>query len=618
MRTPFIWRRVAVALPAPAAPSHAGEPDQLVAAKIVGEWLAVILKILASLAGILIAFVLGWLTIDMFTYRGLVVEPFSVPEDFAKKGLNGEAVASEVLDRLAVMQAKSDSLRAASSYTNDWGDRIKVEIPQTGVSIGELQRFLRQLSGNGTRISGIVYLDGDKIHVTARAGSAPSRPVEVRTFSEWPQLMQAAAEGVYNDTQPYRYGVYLRREERREEAKKVFRDLSRALDGREAAWGFRGLGLIAEDENEPELARSYYSEALPLTDNKAALHYSIALLDEYVGHSADSLTYYENVFKLTKSKPADVAKSAHARMRLRSQMGIAQFKANFRETVRIASEDAKLRGYGQLKVSGWRQAGNAALGHDISESNRLLAGTDGRRLGETYLRNTYVGLSAELSGEYPKAVAGYESAMREADLLPWSKTRAAVQTSPGYARALALSGRFAEANILAGGMPTDCYPCNVARADVYALQKDWKSADSRYQLAIKQAPGLPLAYMGLARSYLARGREQAALGELKRARRAGPNWADPLELEGEILLRRGDAHGALTKFRAADTLAPKWARNRMMTGIALARLGEGVAARAMWSSALDVTPTPSERAWLEGALKANANPQVPQLAPIRS
>ena len=43
--------------------------------------------------------------------------------------------------------ATSESSRAAQSYANNWGDNIKVEIPETGVSISELQALSARLAG---------------------------------------------------------------------------------------------------------------------------------------------------------------------------------------------------------------------------------------------------------------------------------------------------------------------------------------------------------------------------------------------------------------------------------------------------------------------------------------
>jgi hypothetical protein len=123
-----------------------------------------------ALVAAYIAVALGAMTWDAAQDRGLVIEPFAVPPDLAEKGLSGQVVAKQVLDRLAELQSQTASQRPANSYRNNWGDDIKVQIPETGVSLGELRRYLRESLGHETHISGEIY--------TRRPGSSsPHAPV---------------------------------------------------------------------------------------------------------------------------------------------------------------------------------------------------------------------------------------------------------------------------------------------------------------------------------------------------------------------------------------------------------------------------------------------------------
>src|SRR5438105_1715030 len=153
--------------------------------------------------------------------RGLVVESFSVPPDLAARGLTGEVVATKLLDRLSALQAQTGSYRAPSSYANNWGSDIKVQIPDTGVSIGEFNRFLHSWLGHQTRISGDIYRTPVGIAVTARAGSDTS-PTFTGTDTELDKLIQKAAESVYRATQPYRYAAYLNNTGRAKEAETAY------------------------------------------------------------------------------------------------------------------------------------------------------------------------------------------------------------------------------------------------------------------------------------------------------------------------------------------------------------------------------------------------------------
>jgi len=102
----------------------------------------------------------------------LVIEAFSVPPDMAARGVTGQAVAAQLLDKLSEMQDATQSGRAANSYANNWGDDIKVQIPDTGVSVGEVYRALVLWLGHQSRITGWAYRSAKGIAITLRASAA--------------------------------------------------------------------------------------------------------------------------------------------------------------------------------------------------------------------------------------------------------------------------------------------------------------------------------------------------------------------------------------------------------------------------------------------------------------
>jgi hypothetical protein len=110
--------------------------------------------------------------------RSLIVEPFSVPPALAERGVTGEVVAARVLDRLAEMQRQTVTIRAESSYSNNWQDNVEVNVLDSGFSVGELWRALRQWLGKETRISGEIITGPDgALIMTTRAGVLSSPPV---------------------------------------------------------------------------------------------------------------------------------------------------------------------------------------------------------------------------------------------------------------------------------------------------------------------------------------------------------------------------------------------------------------------------------------------------------
>src|SRR5579863_9479518 len=94
------------------------------------------LEVSLALIGLALAGFIGAAVWNAAHADGLIVESFKVPPDLEQKGLSGDVVATQFLDRLSSLQAQasSNSIQAPSSIANSWSDDLKVEIPETGVS----------------------------------------------------------------------------------------------------------------------------------------------------------------------------------------------------------------------------------------------------------------------------------------------------------------------------------------------------------------------------------------------------------------------------------------------------------------------------------------------------
>src|SRR5262249_9713756 len=102
--------------------------------------------------------------------NGLVIEAFNVPSDLAANGLTGEVIATQVQDHLAWMQANTDTIRLSNAYRRDFGDDIKVQIPDTGVSVAEIYRYLGNWLGHQTHITGEVWRTKHGLALSVRSG----------------------------------------------------------------------------------------------------------------------------------------------------------------------------------------------------------------------------------------------------------------------------------------------------------------------------------------------------------------------------------------------------------------------------------------------------------------
>jgi hypothetical protein len=182
---------------------HLHEQRELILSRLrwgrLSDRLKVLLQLFTILVGVVVAGAVGVMAWQAHEDRGVTIAAFTVPPDLAARGLTGQVMASKLLDRLSHMQTETSTARPAKSYANDWAGDIKVEIPETGVSLGELNRALRQWLGRETHITGELVRTPAGLELTARAGSEPGEAVTGED-ADLDGLIQKAAESVYHQT----------------------------------------------------------------------------------------------------------------------------------------------------------------------------------------------------------------------------------------------------------------------------------------------------------------------------------------------------------------------------------------------------------------------------------
>src|ERR1700733_4293601 len=65
--------------------------------------LGVLLRLATAIVGFAVATAFGAMVWDAAHSKGLVIEPFNVPSDMAARGLTGEVVAGQMIDKLTTM-----------------------------------------------------------------------------------------------------------------------------------------------------------------------------------------------------------------------------------------------------------------------------------------------------------------------------------------------------------------------------------------------------------------------------------------------------------------------------------------------------------------------------------
>ena len=217
--------------------------------------MVIFFRAVVGLVALAILVALVWMVVRARADRGLVIEALSVPPDLAQRGLTGEALAANLADKLGEIDQVAQSFRSPETMKVNWGDDIKIVIPSTGVSIGELDTFLRRQLGGQTIIGGSVFRTPEGLRLTVRAG-ANGTVEQLGDDAKLEAMIKRAAEGVFEKTQAYRYSKYLEFTGRREEAMAVARALAENSDDpKERAWAWAQISnLFDRVGKEPEAA----------------------------------------------------------------------------------------------------------------------------------------------------------------------------------------------------------------------------------------------------------------------------------------------------------------------------------------------------------------------------
>ncbi len=572
------------------------EQKRLARWQIANERAAFTLRVLTGIVGLAAAIVLGAMVWTASRSATLVVDPFSVPPELAAKGVTGQVVANRILDGMTAIQAKIDSQRSPSTFARAWDGGIQVEIPSTGVTLGELMRELRGWLGHDRHLSGEVTRTATGLALTVRLGGAPAVTFE-GPEADLPTLLTRASEGAYATAEPYRWANHLRSQGRFAEAEPLFRELLVRGAPIDRPWAMLGLGNVARDVRGERTAAPYFMAAARLDPGLLLppnnLGYGLAATGQPEAGRAWLRIAMRNVGPHSGVRP-DMLEAAH----LRTKGFLALVEADL-----LTAKAAQTRGiaFGPQGAN-YSMAGRLAWTHvalhDLSSARATLAAPDPsqtRHVGTIYFDRQL----AEL--RIASAAEDWAEAARLSDY------SALVASSPGLvdvianlveplaAYAMARQGDLAGAQARIGRTPLDAYDAVIMRGKIAELAGNRAHADHWFGQAVKMAPSIVFAHQAWAEAKLARGDLDGAMTEARTGAKLAPRFADPLELQGEVLLARGDARGAATAFAKASRFAPRWGRLRLKWGEALARQGRTEEARAQWRAAAAIDLTAAER-----------------------
>ena len=511
------------------------------------------MQVATALVFALIGLGLGVMVYDAFTARSVVVEAFDTPPALLARGLSGKVVAGGLLDQLTRLQAATRATVAKRNLSNAWTGDIKIEVPETGLSLGEIDRMLKARFGHDLHIEGdLVQTAAGGLALTVRGDNLLPK-VFIGGADDLDRLTAQAAEYIYGQSQPALFVVYL------------------TISGRSAdAVAFaKAAYATTSAEDRPYLLNSW---ANAFANTGAPPQATLPLYREALKLKPDYWTAYNNVMNsqwLLGDEEGAWRTGGDMRQAAGGRPGRAP-EADYQNWDTLTWNLQAFRASALADAAANQGVGSntTALGpgiadvdvrlHDPADAEFQLQTAQGDAKDPTIAAMTHFvhGRLATDAGDGARAAAEMEAfAAAFAD-------PAVSSNYPGYpcwvAPAEELAGHpdKADAALKAGGRHVDCYRF---RGDILGHRGDWAGAQKAYAEAVAIAHDLPAGYYSWGVALARHGDLAGALAKLEAANQRGPHWADPLKAWGDVVARQGRWKEALAKYDAALKYAPAWA-----------------------------------------------------------
>jgi tetratricopeptide (TPR) repeat protein len=534
----------------------------------IGERVRAALWAILAIAALAIVGLIALLVVHAARANALIVQSFQVPPALATQGLSGQVVATQVLDKLAEMQDRSESMRAPSSYDNNWGDDLKIDIPNTGATADQVWKLLRGWLGKETRISGEVIQTPQGLALTARAGAKAGERF-VSKSGNLDELVTKAAELIYRETQPYRYSVYLAQfPDRAAEEHAVLTQLTRDPSARERKWAFNGLAVDARRAGNFRTSLGFARRALAIDPEMHPAVGNVALASQMLGHdqaAVDALAR-EHSLPVGPEYDPDIVRG-----NLCNEDANEGFSERDPALVDTAAECFDTMANSFSVLGGEARVNASILRHDWGPALAFVQPPAGGYAPEEAAALTArLRLKGQLErGSLPDiatALDAFRAAKAKQLQIKGSENfYGAVEPTadwPLEARALVRLGRIDEAAALIAKTPLDCYSCVRIRGMIEEARANAGAAQRWYAEAARQGPRLAPAFADWGRLLANVRHYESAEVKLARAAQLAPNWADPLKTWGDVLAAEGKREDARAKYDAALKLAPNWGELR--------------------------------------------------------
>lgn len=541
--------------------AHLRHQSHLLRGQRLGQTLRIGFQVFVALVATVIGLGIAGMLHEALTARSVVIDPFDSPPALAANGINGKVLASGLLDVLTRIQAANRSSAEHRALSNAWTNEISIEIPETGLSIGQIQRLLRARLGHDLRIEGdLLKTANDGFALTVRGtGVLPKKFTD--DAGDLDKLMTQAGEYVYAQSQPGLWAWYLGDKGRSDEAIRFSQDAYATAGSAERpyllnAWANAVIAKGGDVEATLRQALHLYREAVRLKPDYWIGLYNVMEMLSNLGEEESVTPIGEKMLSAAGGRPGRADENMYQYWDVLT-WNLSALRAGF------ISDMESYGGVGSITESSGSENLNVAQidvqMHDVEAAEFRLRTTqvDAHSPADTTLAALVRGL---LAAEIGDAAAG----AREMDVLRAAYANPVVATNftpviclaPPLFEAAGQSAKADEALAAVGQLKfVDCYRF---KADILARRGDWAGAEEWYAKSVKLAPSLPAGYYSWGLALANHGDLPAAAAKLKEANQRGPRWADPLKAWGDVLAKRGEKKDSLAKYDEALKYAPNW------------------------------------------------------------
>ena len=524
----------------------------------VGQRIRLGMQVFTTLIASVIGLGFAVMLYDAFTSRTVVVDAFKAPSALAPRGVTGDVVASGVLDTLQKLQDATRSPDQALSAHGAWAGDVKIEVPETGVSIGEIARLLHERFGHDLHIDGdLVQTDTGGLALTVRGDGVPAS-----TFTGGPgdldRLTTQAAEYVYGRSQPYQYAAYLDNSGRDKDALAFLPGaFGRAHDDTVRAKLANAWGNAYSDLLQPGPAAEKYRLDMSLSPPRSRAWWTAwgnLIASVWISQGEEAAWRESHAFL----RPAAAA-AKREQAPLRNQSNAAQITWDLPLMLKSLLNDLATHGGGATTtIDGPAIADAYALLHDPAQSARYIASSDPDdpiTKAEALILQGYAALDR---GDAAGAVApleAFDKIWLANPLLQGNEMDQPCFLGLAYG----LAGRVADAEAAFNQVKTPWSRCYAFHGEALAHTGDVAGAQRVWAEGVRLLPDLPNVYLARGRWEMDHGDLRGASADLSTAAAKAPHYADPLKAWGDLLAREGQWKAARAKYDEALKSAPVWA-----------------------------------------------------------